>query len=353
MTKIRIKDIAEIANVSIGTVDRVIHKRGEVSTRTREKIQKLLDEFDYKPDIAARSLALKRAIHLAVVMPKVGHDHTFWELPQLGIQRALAALDHEQVILHRFYFDQVDRSAFSDLVKSFPFEIVEGVLFAPVFKEESTGFLEHCSEMSIPVVLFNSLLDLPSVSSYVGQDAFQSGYVAARLVEYGLQPGKDVVVVNMSARKDHYAHIVEREKGFRDYFSTRKDRLNQLISIDLNGADDLLLNEKLDEVCASYAIAGLFVTNSRVHKVARFLNESGRNGVRLVGYDLLPENIHFLKLGQIDFLISQKPEEQAFLGLKSLFNLVVFNRVPVARQWLPIDIISRENLPYYQPKSFD
>ncbi len=31
MRKVRIKDIAEIANVSIGTVDRVIHNRGEVS----------------------------------------------------------------------------------------------------------------------------------------------------------------------------------------------------------------------------------------------------------------------------------------------------------------------------------
>ena len=39
MGKIRIKDIAEIANVSIGTVDRVIHNRGEVSLATRERIQ--------------------------------------------------------------------------------------------------------------------------------------------------------------------------------------------------------------------------------------------------------------------------------------------------------------------------
>jgi len=42
MGKVRIKDIAEIAQVSIGTVDRVIHNRGEVSQVTRERIQKLL-----------------------------------------------------------------------------------------------------------------------------------------------------------------------------------------------------------------------------------------------------------------------------------------------------------------------
>jgi LacI family transcriptional regulator len=353
MAKVRIKDIAEIANVSIGTVDRVIHKRGEVSPKTRDKIQKLLVEFDYKPDIAARSLALKRDIHLAVVMPKVVNDHTFWELPQQGIQQALDALDHDQVSIHSYYFDQLDRLGFSDILENFPYGAVEGVLFAPVFREESTAFLERCAEASIPVVLFNSLLDTPSVRSYVGQDAYHSGHVAAKLISYGIEQGRDLAIVNMSARKDHYAHIIEREKGFRAYFASSESQPKHMISIDLNGADDLLLKEKLSEICASYDIAGLFVTNSRVHKVARFLSETRRDRVRLVGYDLLPENIEFLKKDGIDFLLSQKPEEQAFQGLNSLYNLVVFNREPAPRQWLPIDIITRENLAYYQPKSFD
>jgi LacI family transcriptional regulator, galactose operon repressor len=350
MSKIRIKDIAEIANVSIGTVDRVIHNRGEVSPATRDKILNLLRKFDYKPDIAARSLALKREIHLAVVMPRVVNDHTFWNLPQLGVKKALDLLDQDHVNIHTYYFDQVDSDAFKTIVKDFPYERVEGVLFAPVFREESLGFLDRCDEHKLPVVLFNSLLDVPSVSSFVGQDAFQSGVVAARLIEYGLEQEKDLAIINLSARKDHYAHIIDREKGFREYFAEKNQK--KLIQIDLNGADDLDLKVRLDELCTSCEIGGLFVTNSRVHKVARFLSETGREKVRLIGYDLLPENIEFLKKKRIDFLLSQKPEEQAFLGLTSLYNLVVFKREPVSRQWLPIDIITRENLPYYQPKTY-
>jgi len=59
MSKVRIKDIAEIANVSIGTVDRVIHNRGEVSQSTRDRIQNLLREYNYKPDIIASSLVIE------------------------------------------------------------------------------------------------------------------------------------------------------------------------------------------------------------------------------------------------------------------------------------------------------
>lgn len=353
MGRVRIKDIAEIANVSIGTVDRVIHNRPEVSPSTREKILKLLQEFNYMPDIAARSLAFKREIHLAIVMPKVVQDHTFWELPRQGVQRALSELDHAQVHLHRFEFDQMDRNGFSIVSDRFPYEEVEGVLFAPVFEEESQAFLGRCAGKNLPVVLFNSYLDSPYVSSYVGQDAYQSGLVAARLIAYGLEKNGDVAIVNMSGRKDHYAHIINRERGFRDFFVRSQGDGRQLISIDLNGADDKLLREELDRICESSRITGLFVTNSRVHKVARFLADTGRERVRLVGYDLLPENIQFLKQDLIDFLLSQKPEEQAYRGLTSLYNLVAFKREPEEKQWLPIDIITHENLPYYKPKSFE
>ncbi len=347
MGRVRIKDIAKIANVSIGTVDRVIHNRGEVSPSTREKIRKLLKEFEYKPDIAARSLALKREIRLAVVMPRFINEHTFWKLPQKGIQKALDELSQYQIRIDTFYFDQFDRHGFTECMEGFPFGNVEGVLFAPVFHNESIDFLNRCVQEHTPVVLFNSMLESPSVRSFVGQDAYQSGVVAARLIDYGLEPGRDLAIVNMSARKNYYAHIINREKGFRSYFMNQTERLSHLITLDLNGADDAILEMKLDEICGKYDIAGLFVTNSRVHKVAHYLAGEIPGKVRLVGYDLLPENIEYLEKNRIDFLLSQKPGEQAFLGLTSLFNLVFFNREPEAKQWLPIDIITRENLPYY------
>ncbi len=200
----------------------------------------------------------------------------------------------------------------------------------------------------MPVVLINSLLEVEGVSSFVGQDAFHSGYVAAKLINLGLEHRKDVAIINMSARKDHYAHINSREKGFRSYFEEHSDRLNHLVTVNLNGVDDAALKKGLDEVFDRYEIGGLFVTNSRVYKVAEYLSEIGSMSIRLVGYDLLPKSIEYLKRDYIDFLISQKPEEQAFKGMISLFNLVAFNRDPEEKQLMPIDIITRENLGYYK-----
>ena len=348
MGKVRIKDIAEIANVSIGTVDRVIHNRGQVSDATREKILSLLEEHNYKPDILASSLALKREVRLAVVMPGPVNGHAFWSLPVKGVDRALEELSGYNLSVDAYYFDQFNRNDFVRKMKKFPFQDIHGVLFAPVFRDDSIGFIKRCEAENVPVVLFNSLLEEAPYSSFVGQDAFHSGYVAAKLISYGLEHKGDVAIINMSARTDHYAHLITREKGFRSFFELHSDRLENLISIDLNGVDDERFKKKLDETFEHHRIGGLFVTNSRVYKVAEYLADRGAMGVRLVGYDLLPESVEYLKRDFIDFLISQKPEEQAFKGLTSLFNLVAFHREQPREQYMPIDIITRENLHYYQ-----
>ena len=49
--RIRIKDIAERAGVSVGTVDRVLHDRPNVSKPAREKVEQALKEMNYQPNI--------------------------------------------------------------------------------------------------------------------------------------------------------------------------------------------------------------------------------------------------------------------------------------------------------------
>ena len=45
-----IKEIAALAGVSRGTVDRVLNDRGAVNPETAEKIRKIAKELDYKPN---------------------------------------------------------------------------------------------------------------------------------------------------------------------------------------------------------------------------------------------------------------------------------------------------------------
>jgi len=57
---ITIKDIAKIAGVSTSTVSLVISDKGYISDATREKVQKVIDEYNYRPLRSARQLAANR-----------------------------------------------------------------------------------------------------------------------------------------------------------------------------------------------------------------------------------------------------------------------------------------------------
>jgi LacI family transcriptional regulator len=67
--KIRIKDIAKRAQVSVGTVDRVLHNRGEVSEETRTLVNNIINELEYKPNLIASSLASKKPFQIGVLLP--------------------------------------------------------------------------------------------------------------------------------------------------------------------------------------------------------------------------------------------------------------------------------------------
>jgi LacI family transcriptional regulator len=85
--KARIKDIARLAGVSIGTVDRVIHERGEVAEKTRQKVQKILNETNYSPNVMAQVLKSKKRFHLVSLLPEPTEVNSFWKKHPMGISR--------------------------------------------------------------------------------------------------------------------------------------------------------------------------------------------------------------------------------------------------------------------------
>ena len=70
MEKIRIKDIAERAGVSVGTVDRVLHNRPNVSKPAREKVEAALKDMNYQPNVYASALAYNKSYVFYMLLPQ-------------------------------------------------------------------------------------------------------------------------------------------------------------------------------------------------------------------------------------------------------------------------------------------
>ena len=89
------------------------------------------------------------------------------------------------------------------------------------------------------------------------------------------------------------------------------------------------------------------VLNSRAYQVATYLCASGRKLRRLVGYDLLKENVKYLESGDISYLIGQRPGLQGYCGIKMLCDHVVFKKPVAAMKYMPIDVLMKENIRFY------
>ncbi|SEA48972.1 LacI family DNA-binding transcriptional regulator [Pedobacter hartonius] len=343
-----VKEIARRANVSIATVDRVIHNRTGVSENTKNTILAIIKELDYQPNILARRLASKKQLHLAILIPAISQETEFWKAPLTGIEQAESEIRQYGIRIEKYFFDQNDKSSFVAQTKKILKSTVDGILLAPSFINESLEFTRECQHLNIPYVFINS--DIPNQDSlgYIGPDLFHSGYLSAHLTNYAIEQSGKVLIINISKEMDNFHHLLRKEEGFTAYFKDNQKN-NSIVKADIRQTDYPSVASRLKELLVTHPdVKAIFVTNSRVFSVARFMEESEINDVLLIGYDYLTENIRYLKSGAIDFLICQKPQEQGYRGIMTLYqNLVLHTEVDKA-YFMPIDIITKENYKFYR-----
>ena len=348
-SKIGIKDIAKQAKVSIGTVDRVLHNRNEVSETTRAQVLKIIDDLGYTPNLLAKSLSSKIKYTIAVLIPDSGNN-AYWEKPLEGIKAAAREIKKFNFELQIATFDYSNENSFiqkaAEILESNP----SGFIFAPVFYDSSLSLIAKCDQMGLPYVFFDVFIENCKNLAYFGQNSIQSGYLAARLMDYSIDNGRrEIYIVKPLNPSAPVYHLSLREKGFISYFSKETANPVSLHSINVDISSPAILVESLHAIFSSdQKPSGLFVANSRVHLVASYFEKNNIKNVVLIGYDLLQENIEFLEKGLIQFLICQKPEEQGYKSVFSLFNHLFLKKQVDKLTYSPIDIIMKENIEYYK-----
>lgn len=345
-----IKEIARLADVSIGTVDRVIHNRGRVSKETEKRIRQIIENLNFKPNVFARNLKLSKTFNLGILMPYPHQDSKYWEMPARGIRRASEELASHKVTVSFFHYDKYSEISFQQVNQQIENRKLDGLLVAPVISRVFGSFLEQLPE-NLPYVFFDSIIPGGKCISYIGQDSYQSGVLAGKLMGLLLKdaPDSTVAVVEFFPTD---SVIEARASGFDYYTGDRSQTLTRLKTKTYH-VDEKLGDEGI-EILARRMISehndlrGIFVTYAATYKFARFFQEMApEKDIHIIGYDPVEENIKYLKSGAIDFLISQMPERQGYESIYTLYRHVVLGETVDARMMMPIDILTKENVDYY------
>lgn len=344
-----IKDIARMAGVSAGTVDRVLHNRGDVSPKSKAKVQKVLDEIHYQPNVFAIGLAAKKKYSFICLIPYyIGHD--YWHSVVGGIERARQELRPFNVSVDYLYYHHGDEESYREACEAIKNSKVDAVLIAPNFREETLALTACLQENKIAYAFIDFNMEEAEALTYIGQDSYKSGYIAAKILmrNYSVGEGQELVLF-LSNNKDNPAEIQMqcRLKGFMNYINEEYNNLT-IHEVVLNKSNQESNRQVLDDFFQAHPAAVLGVVfNSRVYQLGEYLHHTGRSMKGLIGYDLLKANVELLKSGDVHYLIGQRPGLQGYCGVKALCDHVVFKKAVDAVKYMPIDILIKENIDFY------
>lgn len=350
MAEINLKDIAKKAGVSVGTVDRVIHNRGNVSAKSRNKVLKVLQEVDYKPNLMARGLANRKSYKIAALLPHSKTD-PFWQQPNDGIKKAVDYIKSFGFSVDTYNFtDGIDKELYNVGMKIFEKEY-HALLIAPIIRDEALMIFDACEKNNIPYVQINTYIPRESklFLSYIGQDSYSSGKLAAKLLDFGTSKEDTILILHLEREVYNSEHLMQKERGFRDYFKTKKDKNIKIEQLTFSDLD----SDQKKETFVKYALqqypklTGVFITTSRLHRVISAFTTQSKHQINFIGYDLIEENLEFLNNENAFFLINQNPTEQGHRGIMTLYNHLLHKSPTQKIQYLPIDVVMKENVQFY------
>ncbi len=347
--KIRIKDIAERAGVSVGTVDRVLHNRPNVSAPAREKVEKALKEMDYHPNMYASALAYNKQYEFYLMMPK-HEQEAYWEEIEEGARKAMEARRDFHIEVKTLYYERFNDKSFLEQSNICLDKNPDGVIVVPVELELTRQLTDKLHDVNIPFILLDSYMpDLHPLSFY-GQDSFCSGYFAAKMLMLVASDEKEIMF--MKQMKE--GHVVSkqqanREVGFRHYM---RDHFPEIKISDVNLSLDYTkteYNNILENFFTEHPLVHHCITlNSKAHLVGEFLLRTNRRDIQIMGYDMVGKNAECLRQGSISFLIAQHAYQQGFCCVDALFRAIVLKKKVQPINYMPIELLSKENVDFYR-----
>ena len=338
---VTLAEIAALAGVSRGTVDRALNDRGRVDPKVAARVRRIAAERGYRPNRAGRMLArAKNPIRIGVIVQSVEtmFMHTVFE----EIERASAHFTTTGAEVLVRPLEGIDAQQQLDVIDELLEAGVQGIALSPAEDERIRARIQELSGR-MPVVTFNSDLPVSGRLCYVGVDNFACGRMSAGLMDLLLAGHGEVLLV--AGQENNWSHQ-QRVDGFQTEAAANFPGLS-LLPPQTCGDDQQLAH---DIVCRAVqehpSLRGVYVSVNGQLGACDALRELGLQGkVHLICHDLIPANTENVRRGLIDFLIDQDAALQGARPIELLMDYLLAGEKPETDRILAcIDIRNRYNV---------
>lgn len=345
--RIRIKDIASKAGVSVGTVDRVLHGRTGVSEASRQKVEEILRQLDYQPNMYASALASNKKYRFACLLPSHSKGE-YWVDVEQGMKQAVEKFSDFHVSVDIDYYDQYEVGSFEAAGKRMLEKQPDGMIISPSIESETAMITEKLEASDIPYIFIDSNIERLHPLAFFAQNARQSGCFAARMMRMMMHDSKELVIFRqISKGRLGSNQQLKREEGFHEYI---REHCPEITVHEVNlyakrpGEDEAIID---DFVTKHPEVRYGITFNSKAYVIGEYMLKHKRDDFKLMGYDLLRRNVACLKENAIDFIIAQQPTTQGYNSVESLCNHLILKKTIKSVNYMPITLLSIENIDFY------
>lgn len=315
-----IQQIADMAGVSRGTVDRALNHRGRVNPEVAKRILEIADSLNY---VQKHKSKKKYRIGVITQLSKAA----FMRPVQKGIEDAQRILRYRGVELILEDCASVDEEEQLKAIDRLVEKKADGIALMPV---ESNRIREKINKLTetlhIPVVTFNSDIVGTKRSCFVGLDNRRSGQAAAGLMGM-LTGGTGKIFVITGYFGNSVSNM--RVDGFVEELKQSFPGL-ELIGVQSSFDDAAEMEKLVANALGTYPdLAGIFVVSGGQAGIRHaFAGMRLKKKPHVVVYDLTEENVQALEDGIADFLIDQNGYMQGYRALLILTDILKKEKYP-------------------------
>ncbi|SEW43608.1 LacI family transcriptional regulator [Cognatiyoonia koreensis] len=339
MTRPTIHDVADAAQVSLATVDRVLNNRGGVAAKSVKKVKQAIAQTGYVRDRAAANMSRSKFYRITFIIP----DTTNAFLDQLcdAITLQDAMLRQDRVSLTIRYVAAFSAPAYCAALQSLSADTCDAVVLMGIEDADVHAEIQSLTDTGVRVVTMVSDLPAARRADYVGPDNVAAGRTAAAFLGRFVRQGNVLLLPGAKAVRDH----VDRRQGFQDIMAQDFPAIS--VHVADEGADDAVQTfDRLRDNFAEKALVGVYnvgAGNSGLLLALREIPEHMRPVTIL--HELTPMNRDALQSGLIDLVIDQNPAEEVARAISMIRNLIDGRSVASDAGLIQPQIFVKQNLP--------
>lgn len=317
-----IKDIANKAGVSRGTVDRVLNNRAGVNPEIAKKIKQIANDLNYSKNKAGSLLAIrKKKIRIGCLLPDIGNH--FFDRVKIGIKSAKKEYQDYGLNVHIEHLQGFNLQQHLDALDKLEKLNFDALLITTINTKQIEKKLNNIIKKGIPVACVNTDVPKSNRLFYVGPDYYKSGVATAGLIRLINNPINNILIITGSLSvKGHN----DRIKGF---IKTLDDNKTNYSIIDILECND---NETIAYKIVSKAFKN-YKNITTVYFVAAgveggckaIIENTSLQRPKIFCYDLVPATINLLEQGIIESTVIHNAYDQGFKAVELMFNHLAFN----------------------------